>query len=198
MQWASITTPAPRPGREVSLSREGRWDAVHVQCGTLLPQTLGPLLEVLAPFTRGQDCYQALWEGWGWLTGGHTFLTPSAPAGAQLPAPTHAATPDVLEEALTAARLSLPGRDHLLFTGPLHAALGMGHQVTDDWFDPQSPNLLWPADRSWCLASEIDSDSTLVAGPVELIDAVLAASDLEAWEVVEDDDLSAFADHLNT
>ena len=103
----------------------------------------------------------------------------------------------MIEDALNAPRLSLPGRDHLLFTGPLLTALDMGDQVTDDWFDPQSPNLLWPADRSWCVASEIDFDSTLIAGPVQLIEAVLAAPALEAWEVHEDDDLSAVADHLN-
>lgn len=103
----------------------------------------------------------------------------------------------MIEDALNAPRLSLPGRNHLLFTGPLLTALDMGDQVTDDWFDPQSPNLLWPADRSWCVASEIDVDSTLVAGPVEMVEAVLAASALEAWAVHEDDDLSAFADHLN-
>ncbi|MCI2237229.1 hypothetical protein MO973_04100 [Paenibacillus sp. TRM 82003] len=200
MQWEAITTPAPPPrsGREVVLSREGRWDEVQVRRGILLPQALGPLLDVLAPFTGEQDCHHALWEGWGWLTGGSAFLTFSSAGGPQSPAPPRAATPDVLEQALNASRLSLPGREYLLFTGPLHAALGMGDQVTDDWFDPQSPNLLWPADRSWCLATEIDFDSTLIAGPVDLIDAVLAAPALEAWPVHEDDDLSAFADHLNT
>jgi hypothetical protein len=35
----------------------------------------------------------------------------------------------------------------------------MGHQVTDDWFAPRSPSLLWPGDRSWCVATEIDVDS---------------------------------------
>jgi hypothetical protein len=199
MQWEAITTPAPalRSGTEVPLSREGRWDEVQVQRGTLAPQALGPLLDVLTPFTGDQYCYQALWEGWGWLTGAVAFLTFSASGGPRQPAPTRATPPDVLEQALNAARLRLPGRDYLIFTGALPAALGMGHQVTQEWFDPQSPNLLWPADRSWCLASEIDFDSTLLAGPAELIDAVLASPALEAWTVDEDDNLSAFADQLN-
>ncbi|WP_432564451.1 hypothetical protein [Kineococcus sp. SYSU DK003] len=199
MQWEAITTPAPPPrsGTELVLSGEGRWDEVQVQRGTLAPQALGPLLDVLAPFTGEQGCHHALWEGWGWLTGASAFVTFSPAGGPQPPAPARAATPDVLEQALDASRLLLPGRDYLLFTGPLHAALDMGDQVTDEWFDPQSPNLLWPADRSWCLASEIDFDSTLIAGPVELIEAVLAVPALEAWPVGEDDELSAFADHLN-
>jgi len=199
MQWESITTPAPPPrsGGEVTVSREGRWAEVQVRRGNLGPQALSPLLDVLGPYTR-DPCHHALWEGWGWLTGSSVFLTSSPAGGPEPPVPSRAATPDVLEQALDASRLSLPGREYLLFTGPLHAALGIGAQVTDEWFDPQSPNLLWPADRSWCLATEIDFDSTLVAGSVDLIDAVLAAPALEAWPVHEDDDLSAFADHLNT
>ena len=106
--------------------------------------------------------------------------------------------PPQLQRAIAAPRLSLPGRDHLLFAGPLRAALALGHQVTDDWFAAQSPNLLWPADLSWCVASEIDFDSTLIGGSAELIRAVLAAPGLDAWAVHEDDDLSLFADTLNT
>lgn len=199
MQWEAITTPAPplRLGGELVVSGEGRWDEVQVQRGTLAPQALSPLLDVLIPFTGEQDCHHALWEGWGWLTGSSAFLVFSSAGDPQPPAPVRAATPDVLEQALHTARLSLPGRGYLLFTGSLRAALDMGDQVTDDFFDPQSPNLVWPADRSWCLASEIDFDSTLIAGPVELIEAVLAAPALEAWPVGAGDDLSAFADHLN-
>jgi len=150
MQWEAITTPAPAPrsGIKVPLFRAGRWEEVQVQRGTLVPQALGPLLEVLAPFTGDQDCYQALWEGWGWFTGSGASLTSSALDGPPPPAPVRATPPDVLQQALNAERLSLPGRDYLLFTGPLHAALSMGHQVTQEWFDPQSPSLLWPADRS--------------------------------------------------
>ena len=85
MQWNAITTPAPPPrsGGELVLSREGRWDEVQARCGTLGPRALGPLLNVLAPFTGGQDCHHALWEGWGWLTGARTFLTFSTTGGPQ-------------------------------------------------------------------------------------------------------------------
>jgi len=62
---------------------------------------------------------------------------------------------------------------------------------------PQSPNLLWPVDRSWCVATEIDFDSTLVGGSAELIAAVLANPDLEAFPVRPDDSLQADADTVN-
>ncbi len=189
MQWDAVTIPARLPAVDLSLSPDGRWADPAVTPGRLSPPTLAALLDVLAPFTGDQDCHHALWDGWGWLTRGGAYWTlvpdgahprPPAPAPAPAPAPGEEPPPAVLQRALAAPRLSLPGRDYVTFTGPLHAALRTGHQVTAGWFDPQSPNLLWPQDRSWCLASEIDVDSTLVGGPVELVDAVLAAPALEA------------------
>ena len=38
---------------------------------------------------------------------------------------------------------------------------------------PQSPSILWPADRRWVMVSEIDFDSTVVAGSQELISALV-------------------------
>jgi hypothetical protein len=201
MQWEAITTPAPTSpaGVGAPVPRVGRRDEVAVAQGTLEPTSLAALLDVLAPFTADQDCHHALWDGWGWLTRGSALWTfVRVGPGPRPPAPAPAAPPAVLEQALAAPRLSLPGREYLLLTGPLRAALRTGHQVTDDWFDPQSPSLLWPQDRTWCLASEIDLDSTLIGGPVELVEAVLAAPTLEAWRVQEDDDLSSRGDRLNT
>ncbi|MET0763475.1 MAG: hypothetical protein ABWY29_01320 [Blastococcus sp.] len=114
-----------------------------------------------------------MWEGWGWVARG-------PPA-----------------DALAGPRLRHPGRDYLVFGGPLRAALRMGEQVTDDWFSPQSPNLMWPDDRSWCLASEIDFDSTLIGGSQELVDALLGCPGLEAWPVSPTDDLSFRGDRIN-
>src|SRR2546422_647611 len=65
-------------------------------------------------------------------------------------------------EDLRRPRLHLPDRDYLLLVGPLPAALQIGWRPTADWFDPQSPNLFWPARQEWCVASEVDFDSTLV------------------------------------
>ena len=62
---------------------------------------------------------------------------------------------------------------------------------------PQSANLIWPNDHSWCIASEIDWDSTLVAGSDEVADALLEDQRLEAFDVTYDDDLSWGGDTLN-
>jgi hypothetical protein len=98
-------------------------------------------------------------------------------------------------EVLRGPRLRLPHRDHLVFTGPLEADLRLGDPRGVWW---QSPNLFWPGDRSWCVASEIDFDSTLVGGSRALIDAVLAHPRLEAWPVAAGDSLAWDADTINS
>ncbi|RFA07549.1 hypothetical protein B7R21_15270 [Subtercola boreus] len=52
-------------------------------------------------------------------------------------------------------------------------------------FEGPMPQLIWPADHAWLVASEIDWDSTIVAGPRTLIDALLSMSAIEALEVGE-------------
>jgi hypothetical protein len=61
----------------------------------------------------------------------------------------------------------------------------------------QSPNLIWPEDRAWFVQSEYDFDSTLLGGSRALIDALLAAPDLEVWEVDSEVSLTENADKLN-
>lgn len=54
---------------------------------------------------------------------------------------------------------------------------------------PQSANLIWPKDHSWCVATEIDWDSTLIAGPYPVTQAILDDERLETFEVDYGDDL---------
>ena len=119
---------------------------------------------VLIARTPAQESFFALWPGWGWVDGGGVF-----------PKPARAAYP---AEILDRPRLELPNRTYLLFSGPLTESpvfVNPYHATR-----PQSPSLFWPADRSWCVASEIDFDSTIVAGSAELVAAVLASPGLEA------------------
>lgn len=61
----------------------------------------------------------------------------------------------------------------------------------------QSANLIWPTDHSWCIATEIDWDSTVVACAHEVADAIRADERLEAFDVSSDDDLSWYGDTVN-
>jgi hypothetical protein len=194
MQWAAIATPTAEA--DVATASSGLWDGGDVQVGRLAPSALSALIDILAPATGGQDCYHALWEGWGWVDGeGVKVFSISDDGRIELaPAP----EPGVSAEVWALPRLHLPNRDYLLFRGPLQAALDMGWQGSPSGFEPQSPSMLWPASHSWCVSTEIDFDSTLVGGPEDLISAMLNAPGLDAWPVEPDDDLTAFADLPNS
>ena len=73
-------------------------------------------------------------------------------------------------------RVDLPHRSYLLAHGSLEDALP---SVFDEDWD-QSPNLWWPDDRAWVVATEIDFAWTYVGGSSELIQGVLEEPRLEA------------------
>ena len=61
----------------------------------------------------------------------------------------------------------------------------------------EPPQLLWPEDHAWVLATEIDWDSTIVAGSRALIDSILTDDRFEAYPVDENSDLSWNGDTIN-
>lgn len=71
-------------------------------------------------------------------------------------------------------RAALPEREYFLYKGALDAALA--------FLEPerQTPNLWWPADRAWCLASELDLESTYIGGSPDLIDHIVGDNRIEA------------------
>jgi hypothetical protein len=85
---------------------------------------------------------------------------------------------------LEGPRVQLPKRSYLLYQGPAEAALTL--PALEGTFG-QCPNLWWPADRAWCVASEIDLPWTYIGGPRGLIDAVLADDRIEALPAAPDD-----------
>jgi hypothetical protein len=129
-------------------------------------------------------------------------------------------TAGVAEEWPDAPQLEQPSREWVVLKGPLKAVdqialssrrgFSFGFVVYSDGrreaasgdempesFDREVPNLIWPEDRAWFVASEVDLDSTLVGGSRALIDALLAAPDLEVWEVDGEVSLQSDADKLN-
>lgn len=125
-----------------------------------------------------------------------------------------------LEEQFSdAQRLEMTHRDYVVLAGSITAvdeialsdkrsnvsvarAYLKGQAPPADYEPPeqfwrQAPNLIWPEDRAWFLCTEYDFDSTLVGGSRELIEAILASAELEAWEVDGDVSLQADADKLN-
>jgi hypothetical protein len=114
----------------------------------------------------------------------------------------------------------LPHRDFAILVGPLSGVdqidISNSHSTSARFsflvskadrpspeHDPSSgawgvaPNLIWPDDRAWFVATEYDFDSTLVGGSNDLIDAIVQSSELEAWEVDPEVSLQADADRVN-
>ena len=191
MQWhALVGSP------DADNMRGSRWPGDNPERGNLVPEVLGPLCDLLAGHTATcEDCWFCLWEGYKWITGGGAVF------GSSLDGPVisfeELIPPAFSPEELSRPRVHHPDRDYLLLAGPLPAALQIGHWLTADCFFPQSPNLVWPDDRAWCVATEIDFDSTLVGGTTELVDAILQDPTFDSWPVQPDDSLTADADSIN-
>lgn len=64
------------------------------------------------------------------------------------------------------------------------------------WPDP--PNLWWPEDLAWCVATDIDSFSTLLGGGLDCIAAVLSGDQFEALPVNVNDRIDLFGGAVNT
>lgn len=189
MQWHVLV------GSSDHLSFEGSlWPGKHPERGNLAPDLLQALCDVLATQTAAAGrCFYGLWEGWGWVDDCDAFTTLSRRAETVASKARPARGRD-----LGRPRLQLPGRGYVLLSGPLAAAGTLGEPAHRSFpFFPQSPNLLWPADRSWFLASEIDFDSTLVGGGPELIRAILDRPELDAWPIAAEDSLAYDGDRVN-
>ncbi|MFN2543164.1 MAG: hypothetical protein ABR600_01145 [Actinomycetota bacterium] len=76
-------------------------------------------------------------------------------------------------------RVEAENRSYFVFTGPLTAIGEFSESLL------QSPNLWWPDDRSWCVATPIDAYSTYVGANSSCIDTVLKVPLLETLEVNE-------------
>ncbi|GGC93329.1 hypothetical protein GCM10011512_20450 [Tersicoccus solisilvae] len=205
-QWAAITGNADGfatlpDGRSLGQTRDGH----------LPPEQLAALVRLL-PTTTPDDLTVAIWSGWGeFNVGGRSvmFFPPDSSRSEERRAEeawyrerNGAVSPEVFD-AVHRQRglLELPNREYVLLattvdeladpTWPERAGIGWTSG------DGPMPALVWPADRAWCIGSEIDFDSTLVGGTAEAIAAVAQSETLEALVVHPEDDLGAFADHVN-
>ena len=92
-----------------------------------------------------------------------------------------------------APTLVLPRREHWLIRGPVElAAANLAREPAE-----QSATLWWPADRAWCVATDIDLMTTYVGGSAACIAELLAVPGLEAAPADPDDGVDVGADRIN-
>jgi hypothetical protein len=89
-------------------------------------------------------------------------------------------------------RVRAENRDYLLYRGPIDA-------VTDLAWGPsqQSPNLWWPDDQAWCVATDIDLADTYIGGSEECISRILGDAEIEAFRTTLDARVDIGGDTIN-
>jgi hypothetical protein len=179
MQWHALV------GSEDALSFTGSlWPGEPPKRGDLAPDPLKHLSRRLADHTSDDaQCFFGLWIGWDWVRGGVALrgtddIDAATPARPRIVAPAY--SPGGLGQS---PLLMLPDREYLVLCGRLTGTTRLGSANSSLGFEAHSPNLLWPEDRAWFMASEIDFDSTLVGGTRELINAILQQPELDSWLV---------------
>jgi hypothetical protein len=184
VQFHSIALPPTAPGGPAPYGSQGP------QEGSLyLPDA-----EVLAAIGRDwtatpEDCWFCVWDGFGWdAPSTVAVLAETGHPGEIIQEPRRDPVPGPVREG---PRVHLPHRDYLLYSGPAEAVVTLA-SLDGTW--GQCPNIWWPADRAWCVASEIDLQWTYVGGPRGLIDAVLADDRIEALPAAPDDAVSRVED----
>ena len=141
----------------------------HPRIGSIPERECRTLVEVLRSFTSTPgNCFFCLWEGYGNID---TRFHKSS------------------------SRVRAPRRDYLLFRGPIDGI--MAFITRDGHFWGDSPNIWWPEDRAWCVATAIDLYDTYVGGSEECIEAILSHPDLEALPTTLDASTYLISDTIN-
>ncbi|MGH9069658.1 MAG: hypothetical protein ACRDX8_00480 [Acidimicrobiales bacterium] len=134
--------------------------------------------------------YFGIWEGWGLLSrdgsgGDFTYVRDAGPRG-----PIRRVSLEGLHRTVEGRpKFSLPYRAYLLARGALDDLSQLPLDLT--------PSLMWPEDRAFCCATEIDFDSTLVGLSEEGAQQILDDEELEALPIQVEDALDITGDTLN-
>jgi len=177
--------------------------------GRLEPAALAAAVAVLTVHTTTPGAgFAAVWDGWDGIVGGKTASAGVPKRYSDDGQPQHAAVlgrgirdiinapfrkaawrPGALSDEISRGpRLEVAGRAHVLFRAAPSEWADASWPERAPWRERgapwvQSPNLVWPSDRTWLLVTDPDAESTLVAGSDEAISALVASDALEAVRV---------------
>ncbi len=194
--------PGPETPRLGPLDAQG-WRYSEPELGNLSAPVLANVARHLCEHTTTPNTgVSAIWEGWGGLSDAAGRVTLSLAGEVTDPPPAEGPGTGILPpEVVNGEKLELPGRCYYLFASGPRSYTNLRWVQQAPWHDsphcPQSPNILWPADHAWVLVSEIDFDSTVIAGSRELITALVRDPNIEALILREGADLTWDADIPN-
>lgn len=167
------------------------WGGSAPTTGEMMVPAANAMLATLAEHTATPNVtYFGFWTGYAGNNGTHTWIGADQDLRAD-------ARPDELS-ASPPHELELPGRRYGLLQGSLDAARHIVAYLDQHETGPTSPNVMWPNDRQWYAAAEIDFDSTLVACSTDAARALASHEGLEAYTVATTDSLQFDADTINT
>lgn len=115
---------------------------------------LDVILDVLGRHTTTPDrAWFALWDGWGHTVPGFRPM------------------------------MRIPHRAYFLFQGPLAAVGRWGSQervpADDPWAGPLLPAFVWPDDRAWCLAKDVDPHWFGIGAPAAAVQELMDRPELD-------------------
>jgi hypothetical protein len=98
----------------------------------------------------------------------------------------------------------MESREMILLTGPLGALPASSFDEawhTPAWANPadryRSPSLWWPDDRSWCVATDVDLQTSYLGATAECVQDLIDDGQLEIMEVSPDQSVTKDADTIN-
>jgi hypothetical protein len=166
------------------------------QTGSLDRQEAAALVSMLRVHTTTpNNCWFAIWHGFSQLTGSvtvHARRERGLRAWLQRRRAMRGRIFEPPRDLTDAPTVSLPAREYFLYRGAIDVVPRFEHLPGH----LQTPNMWWPEDRLWFVATEIDFDSTLVACTRACAKALLG-SELEAMEVSAETRLDVDGDTVN-
>ena len=179
MEWTAITG-----SYELSWGgmQPGIWEQVPARGS--LPQRLARVVcEILTAFTTTPErCWCAVWEGHGDLIG--------------------------LRSDRTLPRLELQHRSMIVAEGPVSAVseTSFSDPISETSPDRErrrqvegyrGPSLWWPEDRAWCVASDVDLQTTYLGAASDCVDRLIADGRIETMRATADQSVTIDADTVN-
>ena len=173
-QFHSIALPPERPAAEPPDIGQGPRE------GSLYAPDALVVAEVAREWTTTPDrCWFSVWDGYGW-DNAFWLAEPGAPTPPPIADP-------IPESVRRGPRVQLPlERNYFLYSGSVEAVAAT-YPLSRS---AQSPNLWWPQDHAWCVATELDLQWTYVGGPSAMIEQLLSDDRIEALPADPDDPTS--------